>query len=74
MVNFGCVTPLVEIITEQKSTDDQKWEALNTIYFIKEDKNFSHNDALNGADGLVEAIANLQVLIILMILAALRVR
>ena len=65
MVDFGCVSPLVEILTKQNSTrthpNKEKWTALNAIYFIKEDSNFSHMDALKEADGLVEAIANLQV-------------
>ena len=66
MVDFGCVSPLVKILTKQNSTHKQKL-ALDAIYFIKEDEkikedeNFSHMDALKEADGLVEAIANLQV-------------
>jgi hypothetical protein len=62
MVDLGCVSPLVKILTKQNSTHEQKLEALNAIYFIKTDENFSHIDALKEADGLVEAIANLQVL------------
>jgi hypothetical protein len=61
MVDFGCVSPLVEILTKQNSTHKQKNLALDAIYCIKEDENFSHMDALKEADGLVEAIANLQV-------------
>ncbi len=65
MVDFGCVSPLVKILTKQNSTHKQKRLALDAIYCIcevfKEDENFSHMDALKEADGLVEAIANLQV-------------
>ncbi len=62
MVDFGCVSTLVKILTKQNLDNTmQKLHALNAIYFIKEDSNFSHMDALKEADGLVEAIANLQV-------------
>lgn len=65
MVDFGCVPPLVKILTKQNSTHKQKFDAVNAIYCIclvfKEDENFSRMDALKEADGLVEAIANLKV-------------
>jgi hypothetical protein len=69
MVDFGCVSPLVKILTKQNSTHNQKLLALNAIYCIKLTENFSHSGLggvptilnLYQADALVEAIANLQV-------------
>ena len=57
MVEFGCVSPFLNILTKQNSTDKQKLEAVDAIYFIKD----CFKDALKEADDLVEAIANLQV-------------
>jgi hypothetical protein len=63
MVDFGCVSPFLNILTKQNSTHKQKLEAVNAIYFIKLTENFSHMDALKEVDGLVEAIANIQVFV-----------
>ncbi len=57
MVDFGCVSPFLNILTKQNSTDKQKLEAVNAIYCIKH----CLKDALKEADGLIHAIANLQV-------------
>ena len=60
MVNFGCVSTLVKILTKQMVNPEKRMEALNTIYLILEDKNHSHIHAVEKADG-IEAIAKLQV-------------
>ena len=60
MVNCGCVSPLVEILTKQMVNPEKRMEALNTIYLILEDKNHSHIHAVE-KEGGIEAITKLQV-------------
>ena len=60
MVNCGCVSPLVEILTKQNSKFKQREQALTIIDLILEDKKHSHIHAVE-KEGGIEAITKLQV-------------
>ncbi len=62
-MNYGCISPLVEILTKRNSTFKQRKQALTIIDLIledPEDKKHSHIHAVE-KEGGVEAITKLQV-------------